>query len=472
MKTTFINRVSELAWLESCYKKADDSGQLLIIYGKRRVGKTELVTQFLRGKPSIYYVANRTTKIEQLASATQVFSTGLGDTFMAPAGLASWRDFFDYLIQKVENRKDAEPLVLVFDEYPYLAESEAGTSSFFQYGWDMGLKDQRVLLIVMGSSIAMMQKHALVKSTPLYGRRTGQWLVEPFGFTETQNFYPNSSFENSFSLYAISGGIPAYASIFDGQKSLKDNILTYIFPEGSYLSIEPELLLSDDFADPRTYVSILQAIGLGRTKFSQILQNSGMPASALPVYLQNLQALKLIKRETPVTDALRFNSKNSTYSLSDMFLRFYFSFILPNSSLIKSKAYEAVFKTKGEVLRQLVAKSYEDATGEFVREATKIGVLPHFELMGRWWDKETEIDLVGLNQETNSILFVETKWSNKLVGVEVLLDLKEKSKRVGRGKTGRTEYFGLVSKNGFSQELKSLAKKKGVVLIEENRVMV
>lgn len=466
MKQLFINRVKELEWLEGAYHHASQSGQFLVVYGKRRVGKTELITHFVHNKPSIYYLANRTTRAEQLQSVTSVFMAGFSDTYIAGSTFPNWREFFDYVIKKVGERKKSEPpVVIIFDEFPYLVEAEGGISSFFQYGWDMGLKDKRVLLIVMGSSISMMYKHALAKSAPVYGRRTGQWLVEPFSFQETKKFYPKASFEHSFSLFAVSGGIPAYARVFDGKKTLRENIVEHVLPEGKYLSIEPELLLSEEFDDARVYLTILQAIGLGRTKFSEIVQQSHVPATALPVYLKTLLDLRLVKKEVPVTEPNREKSKKGSYSLSDPFLRFYFSFIFPHSSLIKGRSYDALFFQHADLLTQLVAKSYEDTSVEFIKDAEELGVLPHFEHLGRWWDKNTEIDVVGLNTAENSILFVETKWNKKPLDVSVLDALKSKTENVVWGQGGRKEYFALIAKGGFNEVLKVRCKKEGVILI-------
>lgn len=473
MTKQFINRIKELKWLEDAYQKASKEGQFLVLYGKRRVGKTELVTHFLKNKPYIYYLANRTTKGEQLQSATSVFMSGLGDTYIAGSSFPNWREFFDYLIKKIGERPETEqPITLVFDEFPYLAEADSGVSSFFQYGWDMGLKDKRILFIVMGSSISMMYKHVLIKSAPLYGRRSAQWLLEPFNYQETKNFYQGAPFENSFPLFAISGGIPAYAREFNGQKTLRENIEENVLPEGKFLSVEPEFLLSEEFDDPRSYLTILQAIGLGRTKFSQILQQSHLPATSLPIYLQTLTELRLVKKEVPVTEPIPEKSKKGSYSLSDPFLRFYFSFIFPNNSLIKSHSYDALFTQHGEILTRLVAKSYEDTTGEFIQEAINQKLLPHFEQTGRWWDKNTEIDLVGLNKGDDSILFVETKWNTKPLDIDVLVDLKKSSKAIKWGSEKRKEYFALVAKGGFSEELIKKAEKENVLLILEDRIFL
>lgn len=471
MTKQFINRIKELEWLQEAYQKASQSGQFLVIYGKRRVGKTELVTHFLKDKPCVYYLANKTTKGEQLQSATSVFMSGLGDTYISGSSFPNWREFFDYLIKKVGERKESDPpIALVFDEFPYLVEGDKGVSSFFQYGWDMGLKDKRILLIVMGSSISMMYKQALVKSAPLYGRRTGQWLLEPFTFQETKKFYPEAPFENSFSLFAVSGGIPAYARVFDGTKTLKENIVEQVLPEGKYLSVEPELLLSEEFDEPRSYLTILQAIGLGRTRFSEILQQCHLPATALPIYLKTLTALRLVKKEVPVTEPIPEKSKKGSYSLSDSFLRFYFSFIFPNNSLIKGYSYEALFTKHGELLTQLVAKSYEDATTEFIQEAINRDILPRFEQLGRWWDRNTEIDLVGLNSKENNILFAETKWSDSPVDSRVIYNLKRKAKRVEWGRPGRKEFFVVVAKGGFTEEAKKIAQEEGAILIVEDKI--
>ena len=468
MAVEFINREKELDWLNKRYEKAEKEAQLLILYGKRRIGKTELIRHFIQGKPYIYYLANKTTTQTQLQEATSVFAEGFGEPQVAAAKFARWRDFFDYLTQKV--KQQAKPIILVFDEFPFLVESNSGMSSFVQYAWDMGLKDTKVMLVLMGSSISMMYKHALIYSAPLYGRRTGQWLLEPFNYEQTKKFYTGCKFANTFPLYAVNGGIPAYARELDGKKSLEQNIKEHILPPGSFLSIEPELLLADEFTDPRSYLTILKAIGLGRTRFSQILQDTGLPSTALPGYLKTLTNLRLVRKEVPVTEKIPEKSKKGSYSLADAFLRFYFTFVFPYGSLIKSGNYKALFEQHGKLLIALVAKSYEDATSEFIKKAIQQGVLPSFEHLGRWWDRNTEIDLVGLNKKENSILFVETKWNKKPLSVGILGKLKQKAQRVKWGKRGRKEYFALAAKGGFTKKLTDQARKEGIVLIKKDQI--
>ncbi|MHB8361994.1 MAG: ATP-binding protein [Patescibacteria group bacterium] len=474
MDTLFINRTHETKWLEEAYKKAHKEGQLLIIYGKRRVGKTELVTHFINQgqKPAIYYLANETTREEQLQSATSVFARGFNDTFLSKSSFSTWREFFDYLIMKIEERSKTKlPMIFVFDEFPFIAKSDSGISSFFQYGWEMGFKNQRVMIIIMGSSISMIYKHTLSKKSALYGRRTGQWRVEPFGYAETKEFYKDKPFTNTFPLYAISGGIPAYARVFDGGKTIKQNIIEKILPQGEFLNIEPELLLAEEFDDPRTYLNILQAIGLGRTKFSQILQNSHLQATSLPIYLQNLTQLRLIKKEVPVTESVPEKSKKGNYSLSDAFLRFYFSFIFPNKSSIRNGSYEEFYSTHEQIITKIIAKTYEDTSYEFIQMAIQNGKLPQFEKLDRWWNQDTEIDLVGINSHDNTILFVETKWNTKPIGTEILNELRKKARDLKWGKPKRKEYYALIAKGGFTDQLKEQAKKENVVLIKEDHLL-
>ncbi len=470
MNTPFINRKKEIEWLETNYQAAYKEGQLLIIYGKRRVGKTELVKHFSQTKPCIYFVAEKGTAQDQLQTAKNIFADGLHDDLMKNLTFPNWRELFRYIGTKLQG--NTEPLTLVFDEFPYLVESDNAVSSYFQVGWDEYLKNNKVVVILMGSSISMMYKHTLSQSAPLYGRRTGQWLLEPFSYKETKEFYPEAPFMNTFSLYAITGGIPAYAKVFDGNKTLEENIRQYILPEGSFLSVEPELLLSEEFTDPRSYLSILKAIGLGRTKFSEIVTATGLPTTAVPGYLQTLISLRLIKKEIPVTEKVPEKSKRGSYSLADSFLRFYFSFIYPNNSLIKGGSVDALFQQYGEVLQRLVAKSYEETTHEFILQAYQSGSLPHFEQMGRWWDnKDTEIDLVGLNEKEDSILFVETKWNTKPIGTEVLNALKGKAQKLQWGSQNRKDYYALVAKSGFTDQLIEQAKNENILLIQEDKIL-
>lgn len=465
----FYNREEELRFLNELYERTLERAQLLVLYGKRRVGKTELVKYFFKDKPHIYYLATKGAAGDQLSTVTEVITQHFHEEFLGRKAFPDWRALFDYLGKKLSGSQ--ERLILVFDEFPYLVESDKAISSYFQYGWDERLKNTPVLLILMGSSLAMMYKHALNYTAPLYGRRTAQWLLEPFIFEQSKNFFACSDFERIFSFYAVTGGIPAYLREFDAQKSLLENIEEKILAKGAFLSIEPELLLADEFKEPRKYLTVLKAVGLGGTKYSELLNTTGFPNNILSRYLATLVDLRLVKREVPITEKNPKKSKKGIYSLADSFLRFYFSLVFPHLSLVEAGSAQALLQQNREALVSLIAKAYEDAAGEFIKAAIKDGSLPHFEQVGRWWDKDTEIDLVGLNEAENEILFVEAKWSRQPVGVSILHDLKRKAQKVLWGGKGRKEYFALVSKSGFSDELVSQIKKENVLLIREDKTL-
>ena len=465
----FINREEEVQFLEKIYQKTDSSAQLFIMYGKRRVGKTELIKHVFSQKPSLYYLATKGTAKDQLRTLTELVTAYFHEEYIGKDSFPTFRELFDYMGKRLKDSK--EKLVFIVDEFPYLVESNKAVSSYFQYGWDEQLKNTNTLFIIMGSSIAMMYKHALVKSAPLYGRRTGSWLLEPFTFNQARQFYPSASFARAFSFFAILGGIPAYLKEFDSEKDLIQNIAEKILEKRQFLNVEPSYLLSEEFKEPHKYLTILKAVGLGQTKYGQLIQTTGLANNELSSYLHTLVELKLVKREVPITEKNPHTSKKGTYSLADPFLRFYFSLILPNQSLIEGGSTKALFERYEGVLTGLLSKAYEDAGPEFIRQAIKEEALPHFEEMGRWWDNNTEIDLVGLNAHDNEILFVETKWSSKPIGTEVLNTLKKKSHQVQWGRPKRKEYFALIAKAGFIDQLIEVAKKEGVVLIQEDRLL-
>jgi len=464
----FIGRKEELETLEDLWQKTDKEGQLVIIYGKRRVGKTELVKEFIRNKYSAYYLATKTSAHDQLTTASQTIFQGLEDNLAKNIKFENWRNFFDVLGDRIA--ENDRPKVIIIDEFPYLVESDSAMSSLFQYGWDEKLRKTKTMLILMGSSISMMYKHALNYSAPLYGRRTASMLVEPFSYTEAKEFLDGSDFEKSFSLYSLLGGIPAYLDQLEPKQTLEYNLTNILLKKNSFLRTEPELLISEEFQEPRNYLTVLKAIGLKQTKYSEILNSTGLDTNQLPFYLKTLLELRLIKKEVPITEKNPETSKKGSYSIYDNFLRFYFSFVLTNNSLIESENLYLVVKSKIDTLQALYAKAYEDTSKEIVRNAIKAGKLPQFYEFGRWWDKNNEIDLVGLNSDENSILFVEVKWNNQPVDTDVFWKLVERSELVKWGEEGRQKYYTLISKNGFTEQMKKLAQERSVCLIARDVV--
>lgn len=464
----FINRISELAFFESTYQKAYQEAQFVILYGKRRVGKTELAKRFMIGKNCIYYLASKGTATEQLADISVITGKYFGDTYVTGTSFTGWRQYFDYLGNKLAGV--AKPLVLVVDEFPYLAHSNKAVPSYFQYGWDEVLKTKKVVLILMGSSIAMMQKHTLAHKSPLYGRRTSQWLLEPFSFKESKNFYPTANFETVLSFYAVLGGIPAYLKQFNAQKSLQDNVVEKILTKSVFLNTEPELLISDEFDEPKNYLSILRAIGVGATKFSDILNYTGLQSGQTTSYLKRLIDLKVIKREVPVTEKLAVKSKMGLYFINDNFIRFYFTCFYPYQNFVETANFSAFLESTKETIQSILAKTYEEVSKEIVTGLMGKNGLPNFEKLGRWWDGKEEIDLVGLCEREDTMLFVEVKYTTRPLNYRHYLELVDKAKRVkwSKGREAGKKIFMLISKSGFEPVAKEKLLKDGVVLVEKD----
>lgn len=467
-KYPFINRTEELTLLEKLYKEADHEGQFVVLYGKRRVGKTELIKHCFKNKPHFYYLASRIAAKDQLKTLSSVLADYLNEPFLKNSPFANWRDLFDFLGKKMQ--QNTIPQVLVFDEFPYLVDGDEGMSSYFQYGWDEQLKKTKTLLILSGSSISMMYKHALNYSAPLYGRRTSQWFLDKFTFKEAKKFYKSADFEKTFSFYAIAGGVPGYLRQFNTEKNIWENIREKVLTKGTLMNSDPELIIAEEVQEPQHYLTLLKAIGSGRTKFAEIITASNLEANIVTKYLNVLMKLRWVKREIPITED-KENSKKGSYVLADSYFRFYYSFIFPNLSAMEGGQGELLLKIIQEGFPNFVSKIYEDTTQEFIKTAIQESKLSAFYEFGRWWDKETEIDLVGLNKFDNSILFVETKWNTKPIGTELLNALKQKAKKVTWGSEERKEYYALVAKGGFTHQLIEQAKKENILLIKEDKTL-
>jgi len=441
----FIDRGKELKWLENTYKEKHNS--FLIIYGRRRVGKTELIKHFSKDKSHIYFLAGTKFDKENLVDLQNIMGDFLKDELFKRIEFRGWDELFKEFTKKIER-----PIIII-DEFPYLIEQNKAIPSIFQKIWDENLKTEQLMLILCGSSIGMMETEVLGYKSPLYGRRTGQWKLEPFKFKVLKQFFPNHSFEDRLQFYSFLDGIPEYLNKMDAEKSPIWNLKNRVFKKGEYLYEEAENLLRQEFREPRSYFSILQAIAEGNTKYGEICNRTSLSKSMASQYLKNLIDLHVVTREFPVTQ--RKESRNARYSLSDNYYDFWFEFIYPNRSLIEEDRQETLVKNIYERLKIHYSSVFEQVCREMIWE-----VSPDVSRVGRWWHKGEEIDIIGLNEKENTIFFGECKWSKNRVDIELLEDLKQKSECV-KWKIGkRKEKFILFSKSGFIEELENTAKDK------------
>lgn len=458
----FIDREKELNSLNDCW--ASKEPQLIVIYGRRRIGKTELIKQFIKDKPHIYFLSQQISEQENLKMLGKLVGEHFDDLILMDKGFDSWAMFFEYL------RKHAwERLILAIDEFPYLAESNKGISSIFQAGWDEYLKKLPVFLILCGSSIAMMEREVLISKAPLYGRRTAQIMLKPFGFYEASEFFPELIFEEKLKYYSVMGGNPSYLNRIDPKISFEKNIASSILSPASPLYSEVEFLLREELREPRKYLAILKAIALNKTRISEIVNETGFEKTILHKYLFVLEDLHLIHKEYPVTEKNPLKSKKGLYRLEDQFFKFWFRYVLPNRSKIEEGKPELVLESINLDINTLVAENYEVVARQIIRKVED--KIFSFDKVGRWWDRNEEIDLIAMNEKENKILFSEVKWSNKPVGVNILEDLKRKAKLVDWGRGKRKEYYCLFSKSGFTEAMKKLAREENILLFEKDRVI-
>jgi len=465
----FVDREAELKWLKECWGARDP--QLLIIYGKRRVGKTELLKQFIRSKPAVYLQADRRPERDQLKEVANRLGANFDDAFIGRKGFDDWLEAFEYLKAKLPARKargGPHALALVIDEYPYLVENNPATSSLFQKGWDETLGRLPLCLILCGSSMAMMESETLAQRSPLYGRRTADFLVQPLGFSGVRQFLPKGwSFEKCVEVYAVLGGMPGYLRQFDPKANLEENVREKILTPGTFLFREVDFLLKEELREPRNYLAILRAIGQGKRKFGEIINDTGLAKNILHKYLHVLEDLQLIVREVPVTERAPQRSKRSLYGLQDAFVAFWFDCVYPFVSDLALGEMGPALQRFRQILPHLLGRSYERIARERIRQ-NKVLPFP-LQRVGRWWDHQDEIDVVGINEEANGILFGEVKWSSKPLGTNILQDLKVKAARVQWGRKGRREVFALVSRAGYTPQMRKVARQEGILLFERDR---
>lgn len=455
----FIDREKELAFLEQKWK--EPKAQMIVLWGKRRVGKTELVKQFIKNKIHSYFLAESTHEKEQLKR----FSSTIGEFFKEPLlmtrGFDNWEESFQYIKEKKKR------FVLVIDEFPYLIQSNSAIPSLFQKAWDEYLSQSKIYLILLGSSVAMMETEVLGYKAPLFGRRTGQWKIQTMPFSDIREFRSSTSFEDQIQHYSVSGGTPAYWLWLSKRRNFYQNIKNHVLKKGEPLYDEVEFILREELREPRYYFSLLQAIAQGKRRLSEIVNSTGIQQPTANKYLGVLSDLDIVEREVPVTEDRPLKSKKGLYRIKDEFFQFWFRFVFPRRAELEMDNVDKVIERIKMEMSDYLSFVYEKVAIEIVKESSDL-FFP-FENLGRWWDKDDEIDIVGLNQEFNAVLFGEVKWSRKRVGENVFVELKTKAEKVKWGDTKTSRFYILFSKNGFTKGMLSLAKKEEVILFQYDK---
>ncbi len=439
----FIGREKEIINLNKLY----DTGkfQFPVIYGRRRVGKTALINEFVKDKDTIYFTGietNSKQNLENFSKSIFSYSTGLNS---APV-FSSFQEALEYVFDLAEEKR----IVLVIDEYPYVAKSYKAIASILQVLIDKHKDTSRLFIILCGSSMSFMEEQVLGYKSPLYGRRTSQFKILPFDFFETRKYFKNFSNLDIAIVYGIVGGTPQYLLQMDDNMSIKDNIKNKMLDTTSYLFEEPNNLLQQEVREPAIYNAIISAVATGSTRLSEISNKVGEETSACSAYLKNLISLGIIKKETPFAEK---TSKKTIYVIADNLFRFWYRFIPSNISIIQKCMTDVAYKNICGQLSSYMGAVFEEICKQYLWELNKKGnAAITFTDLGRWWGNdpinkcETEIDIMGIDSE-NSVIFCECKWTNEKVDMGVFDSLIERSKLFKYQRV----YFYIFSKTGFTK---------------------
>lgn len=446
----FINRQRELAFLEQEYQREGSS--FVVVYGRRRLGKTALLREFIKDKSqAVYFLADKSSETMAINLFRDVITRTLGKQFLNDVAFSNWDQLFQYYLHDLDF---SEKQILVIDEFQYLVWSNLSFASVLQRIWDQYLKDQNIMLIVSGSSVSMMLSEVLNYKAPLYGRRTGQIQIEPLGYKPFGEFYPESDNISRVEFYGITGGVPKYIEFFDGRKPIFTRIRNSYLNVDHFLNQEARFILSEEINEPINYFSILKSIAGGNHTISGISNDLKFPLPKVTPYLRTLQHIGLVERQVPVTETAPHKSKKGLYKIRDQYLRFWFRYVFPYQSDIAMGNIDWLMEKINKEFSDYLAPVFEDICLQLVPF-----LLPgRYTRFGRWWNSKSEIDLMCLNPDTRRVLIGECKWSVKHVGTDVLARLKEKSTLIDFGFQPHEIRYILFSKSGFTQELAELGE--------------
>ncbi len=456
----FIGRKKELEFLEERYSSG--KAELIVLYGRRRIGKTETLRKFCEGKECVFYSCTEIPDYQQL----QTFSSKILQKNVPAAKYLTQFSGWEQAFENMTEIPGTPKKLIVIDEFPYMVKSNYAIPSILQNLWDAFLKEKNIMIILCGSAMSFMEKEILAEKNPLYGRATGILKIKEMDFFDASEFFPNYTIEDKIISYAVLGGIPHYLQQFNSQKSIFDNIEKNIFTRGSILYSETEFLMKQELRETSVYNIIIAAVAMGNTKLNDIYQKTQIDKNKLVVYLKNLMDLGIIEKEFSISasEKEKGNPQRGLYQLADNYFKFWYAFVFPNLSELEagdtSGIVEYLVKPKINVF---VSRSFEKICIDYLRDQNKDNLLPfRFTSIGRFWNKTDEIDILGTDIEKTNLLIGECKYKNTPFDMGELNSVLNKLLI----KTTQKAYYYLFSKNGYTEAVKNTAKEKNIVLVE------
>lgn len=455
----FYCREEELRVLNQRYKRGHF--ECIVLYGRRRVGKTALINEFCADKPTIFFSALDASTEENL----EALSRAIGFYGNPDAVNQPFYQSFQDAIEAVTRLAEEKRLVFVIDEYPYLARADKSVSSRLQHQIDHVWQDGQLFLILCGSSMSFMEYQVLGYESPLYGRRTAQIKMQALTYREMTAFHPNLSVEDQALLYGVTGGIPHYINKLEVEDDLDEAILDHLLDASSYLFEEPGNLLKQELREPAVYNSVITAVAGGASRMNEIATKAGLDTGACSKYLRVLLQLGILKKETPV---LEKPGKKTIYSIEDNFFRFWYRFVPRNMSLIGAGRMRQVYdRAVKAYYSDYMGLIFEKMCREYLFRYAQDLPFPLREV-GQWWGtdpaahQQVQIDVVGLPLEGDEYLVGSCKYKNEKIGIDELEILRRYAEVFRPG--AKIHYY-LFSKGGFTESLYEQEKEGKVRLL-------
>ena len=454
-----IGRTEELEHLQSLYSSG--SFEYLVMYGRRRVGKTPLLQEFSKGKNAVFYSAQLKNDTLNLEEFSRIVQLHFDKMFISP--FQNWSDAFSYI-----SRKAVERTVIIIDEFPFIADSNPSVKSILQHTIDHDWKNNNNLfLILCGSSVSFMETDVMGSKSPLHDRQTSSLEILPFDYFESSLFFPGYTNEEKLLAYGILGGIPRYLEAFDSNLTIEKNISGKIIRNGAYLHEEPANLLKAELRETYIYNSILSALANGKNKVSEIASFIHEDISKVSKYLITLQIMRLIEKKVPCGE--NPESRKGIYVMTDNFFKFWFRYEFTNSSYYEILGPDSAAKEIMDDLPNLMGDAFEKICQEYMIRLAKKGKLPFVpHSTGRWWGNnpvaksQDDVDILMLSKNRKKGIFVECKFTSKPMPYDEYEDLKT---AMVAFEDVKEKYMYFISKSGFSDSVKRRAEEDGAVLL-------
>lgn len=453
-----IGREKELQHLKDLYESS--CFECLVMYGRRRVGKTTLLQHFSQQVNAIFYPAKEKNDALNLEDFSRMLQLYFDHAFIAP--FQSWQDAFDYI-----SKKATDKIAIIIDEFPYIIQENPTIKSILQHTIDHSWKNKNIFLILCGSSVSIMENEIMGSKSPLHDRQTSKLEIKPFDYYESAAFFPEYTNEQKLICYGILGGIPRYLEAFNPQRSIKDNVASRIIKEGSYLHEEVENLLKAELRETNVYNSILSAIASGRNKIIEIANYIHEDKAKVSKYLTILQTLRLVEKHVPCGE--NNNSRKSIYVIKDNFFTFYFRYQFTNNVYYTMLGEEESSEEIMNDISNLMGSAFEQIAKEYLIRKAKTRELPFIPFtIGRWWGNnpiikaQDDVDVMAIDRSGRKAIFMECKFTSSpmpyseyedlVIAAQAFPEIEEK-------------HLCFISKSGYTEPVKRQAAIDGTVLL-------